>query len=86
MFVNANRQKDTTPSTIMGTAIFTDLDNTTYTIKPAKKQPIAVLVPDWNIPHRTNNPVIIKKIWSFLNFEVKPINKKATEVEAALQP
>ena len=47
---------------------------------------MAVLVPDWNIPHSTNKPVILKKILSFLNFEVKPINKNATEVAAALQP
>ena len=33
-----------------GTAILTDFDKNIYTMSPAAKQNIAVLVPDWNIP------------------------------------
>ena len=58
MLVNAKRQKEIIPKRMMGTAILTDLDKKIYTISPTKKHPIAVLVPDWNIPHNAKKPTI----------------------------
>ena len=66
-----------------GTAILTDFDKNMYTASPAIIQKIAVRVPDWNIPHITNPPVIKKNNLSLLNFEVMPKMIKATAAAAA---
>ena len=69
-----------------GTAILMDLDNTIYTINPAARQKMAVLVPDWNIPQITKMDTIKKKIRSFLNLVVIAKMIKAAAVAAALHP
>ena len=67
-------------------SFLTDLDNTTYTINPAAKQKIAVLVPDWNIPQITKTDTTAKKIRSLLDFIVIAKMIKAAAAAAALQP
>ena len=69
-----------------GTAIFTDLDNITYTINPAAKQKIAVLVPDWNIPQITKIEVKRKKRRNLPFFVVMAKMINATAAPAALHP
>ena len=54
IFVKIKMNAKKTKAMENGTAILTDFDNITYTINPAAKQKMAVLVPDWNIPHMTN--------------------------------
>ena len=71
---------------MIGTAILTDFDKTMYTINPAKKQAIAVLVPEANIPHNTAQPTRIKKMRSFVNLDVSPNRIKATDEAPALHP
>ena len=66
-----------------GTAILTDLDNTTYTINPAAKQKIAVLVPDWNIPQMTAAAISKKKNFACLNLFVIPKMINAVAAAAA---
>ena len=69
-----------------GIAILNDLDNTTYTMKPAAIQKIAVRVPDWNIPHITQMLINRKNSFSHLILLVMAMIKKDTALAAALQP
>ena len=63
-----------------------DLDKNRNTINPAIIVIIAVLVPDWNIPHVTAAAVIRKNILSNFNLEEMPKIRKATADALALQP
>ena len=67
-------------------AILKDLDNTTYAINPAANEKMAVRVPDWNIPHKTQIPIITNKYLSFLILGVIAMMTKVTNVAAALHP
>ena len=69
-----------------GTRIRTDFDKNRNTNNPNIRVTIAVLVPDWNIPHITAKAVIKKNILSLLIFDVMLITKKAVLAAAALQP
>ncbi len=69
-----------------GTAILTDFDRKIYTAMPTPKQKMAVLVPDWNIPHKTMKALIRKKILALFCLFVIPQIKKATAADAAWQP
>ena len=69
-----------------GTAILNDFDKITYTIKPAAMQKIAVLVPDWNIPHITQTLTIAKNNFSHLILLVIAIMTNVTLDAAALHP
>jgi hypothetical protein len=69
-----------------GTNIFTDLDKNRYTTNPAINVIMAVLVPDWNIPHITAAAVNKKNILSYFILEVIPKIKNATADALALHP
>ena len=69
-----------------GMAILIDFDRKIYARKPATRQAVAVLVPDWNIAHMHPIPTIIKKNLSFLILFVMPNITKATAVEAMPMP
>ena len=62
-----------------GTATFTDFDRKIYTISPAAKQNIAVLVPDWITAAEINK----KKILALFNLLVIPQIMKAVAAAAA---
>ena len=66
-----------------GTATFTDFHRKIYTISPAAKQNIAVLVPDWNIPQITAAEINKKKILALFNLLVIPQIMKAVAAAAA---
>ena len=71
------------PKTIdTGTIILADFDKTRNTIKPAIKQKMAVLVPDWNMAHVVSSPTMPKKILCFFILFVIAMIKKATEAHA----
>ena len=55
-------------------------------MNPAIKVIIAVLVPDWNIPHNTTTPVKKKKILSNFILDVMPKTRNATADALALHP
>ena len=74
------------PTIALGTIILNDFDNTRKIIKPAIRVTIAVLVPDWNMPHITTAAANKKNILSFFIFEVIPNIRNATADALALQP
>ena len=70
----------------LGTRIFTDFDKNKNTINPAMNVTIAVLVPDWNIPHMTIAAVNKKNILSNFTLEVIPKIRNAIADALALHP
>lgn len=79
-------KKKSPPIIAAGIAILNDFDSTTKTAIPAKKQKIAVLVPEANMLFNTSKLTTMKKIFSFLTLDVIPKTRKATAAAAALHP
>ena len=71
---------------VTGMAIFIDFERKTYTKIPAKRQAIAVRVPEGNIAQTLNRPTTPKKILNFNIFVVKAKIRKATAVDAIPMP
>ena len=69
-----------------GMAILNDFDSTTYVMRPATKQKMAVRVPERNIPHVTSTAVNAKEESCPLDFCGYGDNEKVTAVPAALHP
>ena len=65
-----------------GMIIFADFDNTKNTKNPAIIQNMAVRVPDWNIAHVHNIPVMPKNNLYFLTLLVIVMMKKTTAAAA----
>ena len=86
IFVKTKRNANNPVANEKGTAIFIDLDKNMYTINPVAKQIIAVLVPDWNIPHITAMETDKKKYLAFLILFVIPKIINADAAAAAWQP
>jgi hypothetical protein len=86
MSVKTRKHANSTNRIENGTAILMDLDKKTYIKRPAPKQKIAVLVPDWNIPQITKILIAARKILSQVNLPVIAIIIKTTDDAAALMP
>ena len=78
--------KKNPPIIALGIKILTDLAKNKNTIKPAIIVIMAVLVPDWNIPHMTAADVRKKNSLSIFIFEVIPNIINAMADALALHP
>ena len=71
---------------VTGMAILNDFDRKIYDPMPAKKQKLAVRVPEGNMAHAQARPTTKKNILSFLILVVMPKMINATDVAAIATP